>query len=92
MVCFVFHFIFSDDGMAYSNGMKFSAIDVDNDLWNGVHCAAQKKFGGWWYKHCAIANLNGVYGNVNSKNGIYWSPWQTYEPMKTTSMMIKRYP
>jgi hypothetical protein len=29
---------------------------------------------------------------VNSRNGIYWLAWQTYEPMKTTSMMIKRYP
>ena len=92
VVCFVFHFIFSDDGMAHNNGMKFSAIDVDNDLWSGVHCAAQKKLGGWWYKHCTQSNPNGLYGHVNSKKGIYWLASPPYEPMKTTSMMIKRYP
>jgi len=78
--------------MTYNNGMEFSTIDVDNDLWSGVNCAAHEKFGGWWYKLCTDANLNGLYGDVNSRNGIYWLAWQTYEPMKTTSMMIKRYP
>jgi len=78
--------------MAYHNGMKFTTIDVDNDLWSGVHCAADEKLGGWWYNACADVNLNGLYGNVSSQGAIYWLDWQIYTPMKTTSMMIKRHP
>jgi len=72
--------------------MKFSTIDVDNDLYDNDQCAANIKRGGWWYNDCAEANLNGRYGSVSAHNGIYWSPWQRYTPMKTTSMMIKRHP
>ena len=79
--------------MAYHNGMKFSTIDVDNDLSNGIDCAAGEgeKWGCWWYNACADVNLNGLYGTVSIKHAIYWIDWQTYAPMKTTSMMIKRH-
>jgi hypothetical protein len=74
-------------------GMRFSTIDVDNDLRSGVHCAARDKFGGWWYRSCASVNLNGLYGTVSSFGGaIYWLGWQGYIPKKTTSMMVKRHP
>jgi len=72
--------------------MKLSTIDVDNDLYENEHCAANVKLGGWWYNDCAEANLNGLYGSVSVHNGIYWVTWQGYTPMKTTSMMIKRHP
>ena len=78
--------------MAYHNGMQFTTIDVDNDLSSGKNCAADGKCGGWWHKSCAEANLNGVYGTVSSYGAIYWYAWQHYTPMKTTSMMVKRYP
>ena len=78
--------------MAYHNGMQFTTIDVDNDLRSGEHCAADEKFGGWWFFVCADANLNGLYGTVSSYGAIYWYDWQYYTPMKTTSMMAKRYP
>jgi len=77
--------------MAYHNGMKFTTIDVDNDL-RSRNCAASEKYGGWWYKKCADVNLNGLYGNVSSKGAIYWRGWQSYKALKTTSMMIKRHP
>ena len=78
--------------MAYHNGRKFSTIDVDNDLESGINCAADGKLGGWWYNICADVNLNGLYGTVSSYGAIYWLGWQSYTPMKTTSMMIKRHP
>ena len=78
--------------MAYHNGMQFTTIDVDNDLRNGRNCAANEKFGGWWFNDCAYANLNGLYGTVSSFGAIYWHAWRNYTPMKTTSMMAKRYP
>jgi hypothetical protein len=46
--------------------MQFSTIDVDNDLRSGENCAADEKFGGWWFNSCADANLNGRYGTVSS--------------------------
>jgi hypothetical protein len=48
---------FSDDSMAYHNGMQFTTIDVDNDLSSGKNCAADGKCGGWWHKSCADANI-----------------------------------
>jgi hypothetical protein len=78
--------------MAYHNGMQFTTIDVNNDLKSGENGAAHEKFGGWWFNTCADVNLNGLYGTVSSKSAIYWLPWQYYTPMKTISMMAKRYP
>ena len=77
--------------MAYHNGMQFTTIDVDNDLVSFGNCAVGDKYGGWWFNSCADANLNGLYGNVSSTGAIYWDDWQGYTPMKTTSIMAKRY-
>ena len=77
--------------MEYHNNMTFTTIDVDNDL-SSANCAADEKLGGWWYKKCAHVNLNGLYEAVSKYSAIYWLGWQTYAPMKTTSMMIKRHP
>merc|ERR1711962_1693851 len=41
------------------NGMKFSTFDQDHDVSPG-RCAVTF-FGGWWYKNCHWANLNGKY-------------------------------
>ena len=70
VVYFVFHFVFSDDNIAYHNNMKFLTIDVDNVLYDNELCAANVKLGGLWYNDCADANLNGLYGSVSVHNGI----------------------
>ena len=41
------------DAMAYHNGQRFSTYDSGN-----TRCA-YKRQGGWWYKSCTYANLNG---------------------------------
>lgn len=38
--------------------MSFSTLDKDNDVFN-YNCA-EMYTGGWWFKNCAAANLNGL--------------------------------
>ena len=45
------------DAMAYHNGMQFTTYDSDNDA-SGGNCGYEHQ-GGWWYKSCYRANLNG---------------------------------
>ncbi|KAG2468835.1 TENA protein, partial [Polypterus senegalus] len=53
------------DSLLYHNGQPFST--KDRDLKKLVtRCAVSYK-GGWWYKNCHEANLNGVYGNNNNQ-------------------------
>jgi len=51
---------FNDDHNvnSQSNGMQFSTLDVDNDLWSGEACTANWKTG-WWHKMCSTSVLNG---------------------------------
>ncbi|XP_034302850.2 microfibril-associated glycoprotein 4-like [Magallana gigas] len=76
------------DSMAIHNGSKFYAKDRDIN-----ECASKYK-GGWWYKHCHDANLNGLYlkGNHSSyANGMNWFDWHGYHySLKTTEMKIRR--
>ena len=72
------------------NGMQFSTYDRDNDK-TSSNCAVSYR-GGWWYKNCAYANLNGKYLHDQSSNaGVVWyhfnataSSWRTlrYSDMK----------
>ena len=45
------------DAFAYHNGSYFSTYDRDNDI-SVANCAKLHQ-GGWWYKSCFHANLNG---------------------------------
>lgn len=46
--------------MTYHNGRKFTTLDKDNDI--AITNCAITHHGGWWYKNCHLANLNGKYG------------------------------
>ncbi|XP_075041750.1 ficolin-1-like [Mixophyes fleayi] len=79
----------SGDTMNYHNDMKFTTKDQDNDERETSNCAESYK-GGWWYKRCYDANLNGLYHsqnetsdlgiNLNTNNG--WECSYKYTEMK----------
>lgn len=50
------------DGLRNQNGMAFTTFDADHDSYSG-NCAVLYR-GGWWYKMCHTANLNGLYGST----------------------------
>ncbi|KAK9513648.1 hypothetical protein VZT92_027164 [Zoarces viviparus] len=62
------------DSMRYHNGRPFSARDKDPDPL-GIHCA-RAYMGGWWYKNCYKANLNGLYGINSNNQGVVWIDWK----------------
>ncbi|XP_070602797.1 tenascin-N isoform X1 [Erythrolamprus reginae] len=62
------------DAMTYHNGRKFTTIDKDNDI--AITNCAMTHHGGWWYKNCHLANLNGKYGEHKHSEGINWEPWK----------------
>ncbi|CAG2230897.1 Angiopoietin-related protein 1,Veficolin-1,Ficolin-1-A,Angiopoietin-1,Fibrinogen C domain-containing protein 1,Ryncolin-1,Tenascin-N,Angiopoietin-related protein 7,Angiopoietin-related protein 6,Ficolin-3,Fibrinogen C domain-containing protein 1-B,Fibroleukin,Fibrinogen-like protein 1,Ficolin-1,Ficolin-1-B,Angiopoietin-4,Tenascin-R,Ryncolin-2,Techylectin-5B,Fibrinogen C domain-containing protein 1-A,Microfibril-associated glycoprotein 4,Fibrinogen-like protein A,Ryncolin-3,Angiopoietin-2,Tenascin-X,Ficolin len=78
------------DSLKTHNKQAFSTKDKDNDSHSRADCAEVNK-GGWWYKDCHDANLNGLYlGNKKDNKGLRWSHWKGSQSMKTTSMMIRR--
>nr|XP_040022307.1 tenascin [Gasterosteus aculeatus aculeatus] len=62
------------DSMRYHNGRPFSAKDKDPDPL-GINCA-RAYMGGWWYKNCYKANLNGLYGSNSDNQGVVWIDWR----------------
>ncbi|GAA6097830.1 tenascin [Tachysurus ichikawai] len=62
------------DSMRYHNGCPFSTNDKDPSS-NVVQCA-KKYMGGWWYKNCYKANLNGVYATFSKDQGVVWIDWK----------------
>ncbi|XP_052704318.1 ryncolin-4-like [Crassostrea angulata] len=78
------------NSLAYQNGMKFSTKDQDNDKWN-KHCGVNFQ-GGWWFKDCEHAYLNGPY--LKSAK-ITWISinWYAFgnesRALKKASMMIR---
>ena len=87
------------DSFGYSNGEKFSTEDRDQDSDPGTNCALER--GGWWFKNCQIANLNGVYGfgtrwrffffaDLSLTKQIVWAHWTGhFYSLKSTEMKIK---
>ena len=45
------------DALDYHNGMMFTTYDRDNDPWSSGNCAVNNG-GGFWYKTCAICEVN----------------------------------
>uniref|UniRef100_H2LRH6 Tenascin XB n=1 Tax=Oryzias latipes TaxID=8090 RepID=H2LRH6_ORYLA len=62
------------DSMRYHSGRPFSTSDKDPDRLE-THCA-KSYLGGWWYKNCYKANLNGLYGAHSKNQGIVWIDWK----------------
>ena len=58
------------------NGMSFSTRDRDNDE-SSTNCA-ERFNGGWWFKNCFRAALNGPYREADDFpewKGIIWYTW-----------------
>lgn len=88
----MFSFLHLGNSLGYESGMMFTTKDQDNDRYS-TNCS-RIRFGGWWYKDCAYANLNGRYASsaVKNPNYIYWYLWlsRTTEALKSTRMMIRQ--
>ena len=68
------------DSLSYHSGNQFSTQDRDNDVYEPSHCA-QRYRGGWWYRSCINANLNGLYLSgkykpTTAQNGVGWQWWR----------------
>ncbi|XP_062135336.1 fibrinogen-like protein 1 isoform X2 [Drosophila sulfurigaster albostrigata] len=71
----------NEDAMRYTENMKFSTFDRDNDF-GGGNCA--KVFGsGWWYNACFYCNLNAPYG----PDLLWWM--KTEIKIKEAKMLIR---
>ena len=75
------------DAMAGHNGMRFSTKDKDNDRYSGQHCAQDYR-GGWWYKYCHNANLNGLY-SVRDNTGVRWNGPPKYKNIYPKKVEMK---
>ena len=82
------------DSMSTHSNAKFSTRDQDNDQWHG-ECAIRYK-GGWWYTHCHLANLNGLYLvgtqlEYTKGEGVNWYQFKGHQySLYTTEMKMKR--
>jgi len=78
------------DSLAYHEGMKFSTNDQDNDADSYSWCAKDWR-GGWWYKDCYSANLNGDYNNADVAKSLIWATdWDGWnDARKFTAMKLR---
>lgn len=80
------------DSLTYHNGMKFSTYDNDRDVY--LQNCASLSAGGFWYRACHLANLNGPYlrgAHLSYGSGVIWSQWRgLYYSLKSTEMKIRR--
>uniref|UniRef100_UPI003AB04322 tenascin-R n=1 Tax=Centroberyx gerrardi TaxID=166262 RepID=UPI003AB04322 len=65
------------DSMSYHNNRLFST--KDRDLEPFITRCAMSYRGGWWYKNCHEANLNGLYGIDVKHQGVIWTSWKGTE-------------
>uniref|UniRef100_A0A673ING9 Tenascin-X-like n=1 Tax=Sinocyclocheilus rhinocerous TaxID=307959 RepID=A0A673ING9_9TELE len=62
------------DSLTYHNGRPFSTRDRDPQPFI-TRCAMSYR-GGWWYKNCHEANLNGLYNTDTNHQGVIWTKWK----------------
>ena len=86
---------FSGDSLTYHNGHMFSTKDADNDDYP-ENCA-QRFNGAWWYNHCHLSNLNGLYlhgshaAGDSHADGVFWHTFRGFDySLKITEMKIRR--
>ncbi|XP_062342905.1 tenascin isoform X1 [Osmerus eperlanus] len=63
------------DSMSYHSDQPFSTKDYNPNRWSITVCAMSYR-GGWWYKNCHEANLNGLYGVTENHQGVIWTAWK----------------
>ncbi|XP_062121210.1 fibrinogen-like protein 1 isoform X3 [Drosophila sulfurigaster albostrigata] len=71
------------DSMRYSENMKFTTFDHDNDKDDDNNCAVWNK-SGWWYYYCYTSNLNAPYG----PNLCWWDTGKVIYPLEV-KMLIR---
>ena len=84
--------VFNSIGGTLMNGMKFSTMDQDNDLYKSGSCSTLYG-GGWWYNNCMYGCLTGEYFTTSASN-FYWHPMtdlgiSTTYNLVASRMMIK---
>ncbi|KAL6100259.1 uncharacterized protein ACO6RY_01905 [Pungitius sinensis] len=65
------------DSLSYHSQRIFST--KDRDLAPFITRCALSYRGGWWYKNCHEANLNGAYGTDLNQQGVIWTTWRGTE-------------
>jgi len=75
------------DALKYHNGAAFSTIDQDQDQLGG-NCAQKYGGGGWWYRACYHASLNGRIeeGGVGGAKAATWFSFR----VKESTMKIRK--
>ena len=83
---------YAGDSLSYHRDRPWSTPDQDNDKWSLGNCA-EYRHGAWWYKTCALSNLNGRYHCGNDCpyiRGVTWGGWRTEWPfLKRTEMKMR---
>ncbi|XP_046714990.1 tenascin isoform X3 [Silurus meridionalis] len=76
------------DSMQYHDKRPFSTFDRDPQPLI-TRCAMSYK-GGWWYRNCHEANLNGLYDTHTNHQGVIWTAWKgTKFSIPFTEMKIR---
>uniref|UniRef100_K1PRI3 Tenascin-R n=1 Tax=Magallana gigas TaxID=29159 RepID=K1PRI3_MAGGI len=79
------------DSLSYSNNMKFTTRDQDNDGHYGIDCATRYRSAGW-FDSCFHANPNGQYtdSEITGPKYITWNHWKiSWISLKSIQMMIR---
>ena len=77
------------DALVYHDGMMFTTYDRDNDPWTNRtynnNCAVWKG-GGFWYKDCALCDVNTLRGT--ERNGFRWYKPRPWYQLQTSRMWL----